>query len=415
MNLSKSILLLVVLVMVASVTACSDLTGTGETQGAGAGQLFEKDAASNAENRQPGDAANLDGTQWLLISLNGNNLLDGSRISLNFVDGFVNGFAGCNKYRSLIIGTDEDQFKYTATEDETLVIPKFMITEKDCPESEGVMQQERAYVEALRNGSAYRMIDDRLEIQNASGETILVFVSKEGFQADPGDLVDTEWVLTLLNGERLVEGTNITLNFSDDQARGFAGCNAYGGPYTAAGRGTLTILEIAVTAQGCLEPEGVLQQEDAYIAALTGADAYRVLDDRLEIEDASGETTLVFARKEQFPMDPGDLVGTRWQLVAWDGGSPIEGATITLVFLNDSQIEGHAGCRDYVASYEASGDDIRFPYLGMTGSVDSCSEALMLQESDYTTELELVTNYRLGAGQLELLTARGEVLLFDPL
>jgi heat shock protein HslJ len=252
-------------------------------------------------------------------------------------------------------------------------------------------------------------------MQNVSGETILVFVSKEGFQADPGDLVDTEWVLAQLNGERLVEDTNITLSFSDEQASGYAGCNAYGGPYTATDSGTLTILEIAATAQGCVEPEGVMQQEGAYITALTGADAYRVMDDRLEIEDASGETTLVFTRKAQFPMAPRDLVGTQWQLVAWDGGSPIEGATITLVFLNDSQIEGYAGCRDYVASYEASGDDIRFPYLGMTGSVDSCSEALMLQESDYTTELELVTNYRLGSGQLELLTARGDVLLFDPL
>lgn len=415
MNLSKGTVLLVVLVMSASVTACVDLTETREAQDTGATQPVETAATSNLQAMQPGDTAGLDGTEWLLTALNGNNLIDGSRITLNFADGFVNGSAGCNRYRSLIIGTDEDQFKYTATDDGTLIIPNFMITDKDCPEPDGVMQQEGAYVEALRNASAYRMIDDRLEIQNASGAPILVFASKEAFQADPGDLEATEWVLTQLNGEGILEGTNITLNFADGQAGGFAGCNAYGGPYTATGSGTLTVLEIAATAQGCVEPEGVLQQESAYIAALTGADAYRVMDDRLEIENASGETTLVFARKEQFSMDPRDLVGTQWQLVAWDGGSPIEGSTITLVFLNDNQIDGHAGCRGYVASYEASGDDIRFPSLAMTGPFDNCSEALMLQDSDYSTRLELVTNYRLGAGQLELLTARGEVLLFQPL
>lgn len=114
-------------------------------------------------------------------------------------------------------------------------------------------------------------------------------------------------------------------------------------------------------------------------------------------------------------MDPRDLVGTRWQLITWDGGSPIEGSTITLVFLTAREFGGHAGCRDYAGSYEAMGDDVRFPQLGMMGTVEGCPEALMLQESDYTTELELATNYRLGAGQLELLTARGEVLLFQPL
>ena len=60
-----------------------------------------------------------------------------------------------------------------------MTIPNFIITDKDCPSPESVMQQERTYVEALRNAAAYRIIEDRLEIDNAAGETILVFVREE--------------------------------------------------------------------------------------------------------------------------------------------------------------------------------------------------------------------------------------------
>jgi len=230
----------------------------------------------------------------------------------------------------------------------------------------------------------------------------------------PADLDGTEWVLTSLNGSNLIEGTNITLNFTEGRAGGFSGCNSYGGEYTAA-QGTLTVHELAITLQDCPEPEGVMQQEAAYVGALQAAAAYRVTDDRLEMENAAGETTLVFAVKEELSMDPSDLVGTEWQLVSWNGSSPIEGSTVTLDFHNEYQVSGHAGCRGYVATYEASGDDIKFHWLAMTGDICTESEALMEQEGQYTTILEWATNYRLSQGRLEILTARGEVLTFESL
>jgi len=118
-------------------------------------------------------------------------------------------------------------------------------------------------------------------------------------------LEGTEWVLISLNGEGLIEGTEITLNFEKEFLGGFMGCNRYGGgpdsgKYIATDDGTLTIPhQIAVTVQLCLTPEGVMEQEAAYIEALRSAASYRVVDDRLEIDNAAGETTLVFARKEE--------------------------------------------------------------------------------------------------------------------
>lgn len=356
----------------------------------------------------PTSTENLDGTEWVLTSLNGDSLIEGTHITLNFAEGRIGGFAGCNGYSG----------EYTAADEGILTIPEITITEMGCLEPEGVLQQEVAYVEALRVAVAYRLSEEHLEIENASGEMILRF-AKEKLSINPA-LDGTEWVLTTLNGSNLVADSNITLNFAEGVLSGFAGCNAYGGgrdsgKYVATDEGTLTIPQMAVTLQLCQTPEGVMKQEAAYIEALQSAIAYRVMDDRLEIEDAAGRTILVFARKEESPMKPGDLVGTEWRLLSWNGDSPIEGSTITLAFHNEYQVVGHAGCRGYVATYEASGDDIGFLWFAMMGDICTELEALMEQEGEYTTILEWATDYRLGEGKLEILTARGEVLVFESL
>ena len=262
------------------------------------------------------------------------------------------------------------------------------------------------------------------------GETVAPLDVTDSAKPTPStpDLDGTEWVLTSLHGQSLIGGTNITLNFAGGVLGGFAGCNAYGGgrdsgKYTATEAGSLAISQIAITLQLCQSPEGVMHQEAAYVEALQDATAYRVTDGRLELENAAGETTLVFAQKEEFVVNPDDLLGTAWQLASLNGSPLVEGSTITLAFHNPHRVSGHAGCRDYVASYQASGDDIGFPSFAMMGSSEPCSEALLTQEGEYTTALGWATDYRLSEepalsqpnGRLEILTARGEVLVFEPL
>jgi len=227
----------------------------------------------------------------------------------------------------------------------------------------------------------------------------------------PVDLDGTEWVLTSLHGNDLLEGSHITLNFGPEGFGGFAGCNRYGGEYAAANEGELAAHQLWLTEMECEMP-GLQEQEQSYIEALNDAAAYRVMDDRLEIEDAAGKTMLVFAQKEEFVMNPDDLPGTAWQLASLNGSPFIEGS-ITLVFHSDHRVSGHVGCRDYVASYQASGDDIGFPSFAMMGSFEPCSEASLTQESEYTTVLGWAADYRLNEGRLEILTERGEKLVFE--
>ena len=113
------------------------------------------------------------------------------------------------------------------------------------------------------------------------------------------DLVGTEWTLTSLNGSSLIEDTEITLFFKEAYLGGTMTCNNYGGgpdsgKYTATDGGKLAIPQLAVTVRDCSEPEGIMEQEAAYIEALHDATTYRVTDDHLEIADAAGKTRLIF-------------------------------------------------------------------------------------------------------------------------
>jgi len=227
-------------------------------------------------------------------------------------------------------------------------------------------------------------------------------------------LQDTDWILAQLRGEDLVAGSYIQLSFEAKGFHGFAGCNHYGGEYETGDEAVLKFGQMEITLVDCPTPPGVVEQEQAYVEALREACTYRLEGDRLEIQDAVGETILTFVRQERVEADPAELLGATWQLVSLDGQDPIEGASFTLVFHDESQVSGDAGCRNYIATYEASGSDLHFLSMSMLGPV--CPDGPLLeQEGVYTTILGWTDHFLLKEGQLELLTDRGERLIFEPL
>jgi heat shock protein HslJ len=111
--------------------------------------------------------------------------------------------------------------------------------------------------------------------------------------SDANALRNTAWELESLAGNPVLPGTTITLEFSDNQISGSAGCNQYGGSYQT-GEDNLSVGDIFATEMGCMEPQGILEQETAYLAALGTAATYQVTADRLEIYDDAGAQILVF-------------------------------------------------------------------------------------------------------------------------
>jgi heat shock protein HslJ len=111
--------------------------------------------------------------------------------------------------------------------------------------------------------------------------------------AAESSVAGTEWMLISLSGSGLIEGTEITLSFTDTSIEGSAGCNTYGGSYTAT-EDSLRLSDLYWTEMGCMEPEGILDQEMAYLNALGTVDSFQQNAGRLELYDQAGTLILEF-------------------------------------------------------------------------------------------------------------------------
>ncbi len=222
----------------------------------------------------------LEDTEWEMRSVNGYYYTD-SGFPLTFGDNYIVGSVGCLGFRA----------HYTVSG------PKISISgirESGCARSSGTL--ERQFSDALDSVVAYQATEERLEFYDSAGETVMVYVRDLATPVDPA-LRAAPWQLESLNGHGLVAGSSITLRVVGKELQGSAGCNDYEIELTAAGEGFLRTGIVILTLELCLSPEGVMKQEDAYLAALMGAATYRVTDERLEIADADGNTILIFGRQ----------------------------------------------------------------------------------------------------------------------
>jgi heat shock protein HslJ len=100
-------------------------------------------------------------------------------------------------------------------------------------------------------------------------------------------------VLVSLNGGAPIEGAEITLNYGETSVEGSGGCNTYGGEYAASGD-SLRLSGLYWTERACMEPKGIMEQEQAHLQALNAAARYHVDGDRLELYDEAGTLILAF-------------------------------------------------------------------------------------------------------------------------
>ncbi|MBK5965093.1 heat-shock protein [Thiocystis minor] len=199
-----------------------------------------------------------------------------------FTAGRITGNAGCNQ----ITGA----YRLDGT---GLTIDKNLAsTMMACPEP--LMRQEQAVTAALPSVAAYRQIGDRLELLDASNQTLLGF---QAFQASP--LVGATWMLEVYNNgkQALVSplaGADISLEFSEEGTLGGSdGCNRYMSGYRLEGD-RLTIGPIATTRMACRGPDAVAAQAAAYTAALGTVAGYQIEGRQLTLLDADGKTAVRF-------------------------------------------------------------------------------------------------------------------------
>jgi polar amino acid transport system substrate-binding protein len=115
-------------------------------------------------------------------------------------------------------------------------------------------------------------------------------------------LVGTNWQLTdYWDGQgatvAALPGVSVTAVFgTNNQLTGSSGCNTYNAAYTLLTiPGSLTISPPTGTNMMCTQPEGIMTQEQIYLANLATITTYQITNDTLELRNAQGQTVLWFS------------------------------------------------------------------------------------------------------------------------
>jgi len=220
----------------------------------------------------------------------------------------------------------------------------------------------------------------------------------DGKVALPG----TSWTLLRI-GEDSATG-DVSLKFEDDRVSGNASCNNYFGSYTLEGD-SLSLGPLGSTLMACEN----MEQETAYLKALSEVRAVQIADGQLILTDEYGNARLVFV-----PMQHASLEGTIWVLTGWNTGSAISSVVldteITLE-LTEGQASGSAGCNHYFSSYTLADAKITFGVVGSTEMYCMEPDGVMAQEVGVLKALGLAASYEIERDNLVLYNADGTRLL----
>ncbi|MGE5251859.1 MAG: META domain-containing protein [Bacteroidota bacterium] len=118
----------------------------------------------------------------------------------------------------------------------------------------------------------------------------------QGSGQPAGDpLNGTSWALASIDGAAALPNVTATAAFADGQVSGSGGCNSYGGSYTVNGD-KIQIKQVVSTLMACAD-QGVMDQESAFVGALSKAKTFTITDGKLEIQTADGKTLAFSTQK----------------------------------------------------------------------------------------------------------------------
>ena len=225
----------------------------------------------------------LTGKVWLGTALLGKAPVPGTDLTSEFTSaGNVSGSAGCNHYSA----------KFTQS-GSAIRISSIASTQMACAPK--IMAQESVFLKALASARSYSVSGGKLTLEASGVQALLTF------EVQSQHLAGTSWkVMAYNNGKQGVESviaaSKLTAAFAKDgNLTGFAGCNNYAATYT----GTppkISIAKVSSTRKECATPNGVMDQESRYLAALSTAATYRIEGNRLELRTASGAAAAEFQR-----------------------------------------------------------------------------------------------------------------------
>ncbi len=134
-----------------------------------------------------------------------------------------------------------------------------------------------------------------LEARNSAGAQVTQQQSVLVSEAVPDNpLAGTRWRATALNGNSVLAGTTLTAAFdAKGRVNGSSGCNTYSATYTLNGA-QLAITPPTGTSALCADPQGIMEQEAAFLTALQSASSFNLEGGQLYLLSASNQALIEF-------------------------------------------------------------------------------------------------------------------------
>ncbi|MEJ2084234.1 MAG: META domain-containing protein [Acidobacteriota bacterium] len=203
-------------------------------------------------------------------------------IDIQFSEGELSGSAGCNRYFG----------SYTLDGDGGLSISSEIgSTQMACPPP--IAEQEQRYLSLLGQVALWNLETGSLVLRHEDGRALLAYGP-----ALPASVEGAAWRATGINngkgGVVSTASTSLsTASFVDGTVTGSGGCNNFNATYELSGD-EISIGPAAATRKNCPEPEGIMDQEQQYLAALGRATKVMLSAGRLELRDEEGSLQVSF-------------------------------------------------------------------------------------------------------------------------
>ncbi|WP_372794705.1 META domain-containing protein [Pontiella sp.] len=262
------------------VLLCASCTTT-EPGGGHAEQPVEA-AASMPEGPAPALFSTVwDMTEYLSADGALQPRLEGSMVHLEISLGGASGSAGANKFFGSVT-LDGSKIRISATGSTMMM---------GTPE---LMAQENRFLQHVQDARMYQIVGEELRLLDGEGRVLLKFKPR----VEPA-LTSNVWNAVGVNNGKggvasILPGTEITIQFRDDgHVVGSSGCNSFMGTYETEG-GSIAFGPLAGTRKTCAVPQGIMEQESAFLQSLENSSHWNIRDDALELRDASGSLQAKF-------------------------------------------------------------------------------------------------------------------------
>ena len=427
----KSTLVILIGLALITIAACSqqvdiEQTQTAEPATAASGIPLESSGATPISPVPTPTRLPIDGETWILDSVDGQPLINGTYATLTINGPQLGGFDGCNSF-----GGRHESGNPVVNRNGGISVPPFARTAAGCPTPE-ILEQANRYLGSMKDQAKARVSDDRLHIVDRSGEVALVFIRQQPLTRQPGDLTGTSW--RLVDHDATYGEPPATLVFLNSWAAvGTTACRDYQMGYSAS-NGRIRIPSTGMA--GFTEPcsGDAKQGETQFVEDFGWASEYAIPrvkgSDQLVVRTNRGRT-LTF---EALAQPAGAIFDQSWRLIRFlearsDGSSmrwltdrdPAPSTAITAMF-SETAIKGSLGCYSY-EHRRVGGDGA--PTIGSDGTMNmdalspstenSCANGtgISAQQQQYLDLVATAERYHVFKDRLVIVTSSGNALMFQ--